>query len=120
MSPEFDSLSHLVGVLSLQVGVCGTSIMVIKFHLVFINLKIFLPYHFLFKFIPSTIFIIFSNPFMFKCSLFFTNSATLHQSVKSNALTPFIGYSLKKGIILFCISLLFLICNKQVLLLSEL
>ncbi|RMZ69674.1 hypothetical protein GMOD_00010351 [Pyrenophora seminiperda CCB06] len=32
---------------------------------------------------------------MFKCSLFFTNSATLHQSSKSNAFTPLIGYSCK-------------------------
>ena len=42
---------------------------------------------------PSTIPIISFKPSIFKCSLFFTNSATLHQSLKSNALTPFTGYS---------------------------
>nr|ATI20530.1 hypothetical protein [Juglanconis juglandina] len=106
---------------SLCYGICGTSIIVVKFHLVFFkqNLNIIILYHFRFKFIPSAIIVILFNPSIVKCSLFLINSATLHQSSKSNAFTPRIGYSLKKGIIIFSTSLWLLICNKQVLFLSE-
>ncbi|KXL41625.1 MAG: hypothetical protein FE78DRAFT_130037, partial [Acidomyces sp. 'richmondensis'] len=52
-------------------------------------------YHFLFKLIPLAIFIILSKPSLVKCSLFFTNSATEHQSLKSCFFIPCIEYLLK-------------------------
>ena len=44
---------------------------------------------------------ILANPFSVKCSFSLINDPTLEKSEKSKALTPFIGYFKKNGII-FC------------------
>ena len=69
----------------------------------------------MFNFISKILF----KPSLLKCSLAFIIRATFLKSAKSKLLTPNIGYSLKKGIILFIISLKFLTWSKVVSFVSD-